>query len=268
MRSAASIQGHPIHPMLISFPFAYLTVAFVFGLAGAISGRRELTAVSRHLIPAGIVTGLAAAVPGLIDYTRTVPPQSSASTRAAQHGLINSSALTLFAAAWFSGRDSRRQLLPLALQALGTAAISVGGWLGGTMVYRNQLGVDHRYAGAGKWNEQRADAAGVVALGRELEIDQMALVRASGQRLAVARTEQGYTAFQDRCTHRGGPLSDGTLICGTVQCPWHGSQFDVHTGAVKCGPAAEPIQTYPAEAIPGGVQVQTTALEPRRPRAG
>jgi len=40
----------------------------------------------------------------------------------------------------------------------------------------------------------------------------------------------------DRCTHRGGPLSDGVLMCGTVQCPWHGSQFDVKTVEVKCGP--------------------------------
>src|SRR5829696_1310782 len=64
---------------------------------------------------------------------------------------------------------------------------------------------------------------------------------------AVACTEKGYAAFQDRCTHRGGPLSDGVLICGTVQCPWHGSQFDVHTGAVKCGPAEEEIAVYPME---------------------
>ena len=67
----------------------------------------------------------------------------------------------------------------------------------------------------------------------------MKLVHAGDKRIAVARTEKGYAAFQDRCTHRGGPLSDGVLICGTVQCPWHGSQFDVHTGEVKCGPADE-----------------------------
>ena len=36
-------------------------------------------------------------------------------------------------------------------------------------------------------------------------------------------------------------------MCGTVQCPWHGSQFDVHSGAVKCGPAEKPIETYAIE---------------------
>jgi nitrite reductase/ring-hydroxylating ferredoxin subunit len=34
------------------------------------------------------------------------------------------------------------------------------------------------------------------------------------------------------------------LACGTVQCPWHGSQFDVHTGHVKAGPAEKDIETY------------------------
>jgi nitrite reductase/ring-hydroxylating ferredoxin subunit len=80
-----------------------------------------------------------------------------------------------------------------------------------------------------------------------LGINQMKLVHVDNERIAIGRTEQGYAAFQGRCTHKGGPLSDGALICGTVQCPWHGSQFDVHTGAVKCGPAETPLQTYPID---------------------
>ena len=76
----------------------------------------------------------------------------------------------------------------------------------------------------------------------------MMLVHAAGERIAVARTEDGYAAFEDRCTHRGGPLSDGVVICGTGQCPWHGSQFDVKTGDVKCGPAKEKIRVYEMEA--------------------
>ena len=63
----------------------------------------------------------------------------------------------------------------------------------------------------------------------------------------------GYVAFDDRCTHRGGPLSDGTLACGRVQCPWHGSQFDVHDGTVKHGPAEHPIGTYEVETTAGRV---------------
>jgi nitrite reductase/ring-hydroxylating ferredoxin subunit len=75
----------------------------------------------------------------------------------------------------------------------------------------------------------------------------MKLFRIGSRRVVLARTEDGYVAFDDRCTHRGGPLSDGTLACGTVQCPWHGSQFDVRTGAVKHGPARESVKTYAIE---------------------
>jgi len=90
-----------------------------------------------------------------------------------------------------------------------------------------------------------------VAREDELEIDQMKLLRVGDRRIVLARTEQGYAAFDDRCTHKGGPLADGLLICGTVQCPWHGSQFDTRTGAVRAGPATEPIATYRIEVADG-----------------
>jgi nitrite reductase/ring-hydroxylating ferredoxin subunit/uncharacterized membrane protein len=248
MKSRASINGHPIHPMLISFPFAFLTGGWGFGVAGALLRNRDLTTVWRHLVPTGVAAGLVAAVPGILDFAGRVPPDSSAKSRAAKHGLLNSAALLLFTAGWIVARRSRRgPTLPLVLQGLGTAALSLGGWMGGTLVFRNQIGVDHRYANAGKWTEEtREDAGGDALLGaaRGLGVNQMKLVHAGDTRIAVGRTEDGYAAFDDRCTHRGGPLSDGVLMCGTVHCPWHGSQFDVKTGNVKCGPAEERITAY------------------------
>ena len=126
MRSRASVKGHPIHPMLVPFPFAFLTGGWAFGIAAAISGKKDLATVSRHLIPTGIAAGLLAAVPGIVDYLTTVPPESSAQERATRHGLINSSALVLFAAGWALHRRYRRSAL--FLQSLGAGAISVGGW--------------------------------------------------------------------------------------------------------------------------------------------
>jgi nitrite reductase/ring-hydroxylating ferredoxin subunit len=126
--------------------------------------------------------------------------------------------------------------------------MSVAGYMGGTLVYRNQIGVDHRYADAGKWIEETGTSTRGVALaaaGESLSLNQMKLVHVDEERVVVARTEDGVKAFSDRCTHKGGPLSDGALMCGTVQCPWHGSQFDVKTGDVVCGPATEPVRVYP-----------------------
>jgi nitrite reductase/ring-hydroxylating ferredoxin subunit/uncharacterized membrane protein len=248
MRSYASIKGHPIHPMLIVYPFAFLTGAFGVHLAAAASRRRDLADVSQHLIPVGVAAGLAAAVPGLLDYAHSVPPGSSGKERATRHALLNSTALGLFVTSWFLGRKRRLTAAPLVLQGLGSAAMSVAGYLGGTLVYRNQIGVDHRYANAGRWREDtrtNADSGALAQSGGGLELNQMKLVHVDDERIVVARTEEGLAAFSDRCTHKGGPLSDGALICGTVQCPWHGSQFDVKTGRVACGPATENIRTYP-----------------------
>ena len=51
-------------------------------------------------------------------------------------------------------------------------------------------------------------------------------------------------AAQAQCTHLGAPLNEGKLDGSTVTCPWHGSQFDVCTGAVLRGPASEPLELY------------------------
>jgi uncharacterized membrane protein/nitrite reductase/ring-hydroxylating ferredoxin subunit len=247
MQSQASIKGHPVHPMLIVYPFAFLTGSFAFNAAGVAMKRREWRMVADHLIPTGIAAGLVAAIPGSVDYLNSVPPKSSAKDRATKHALLNVSALALFATSWLLGRRGRRTALPLAMQGLAAAAMSMAGFLGGTLVYRNQIGVDHRYAGAGRWQEDSRDildARALTSAAGGLDVNQMKLVHVDDERIAIGRTERGYAAFQDRCTHKGGPLSDGTLICGTVQCPWHGSQFDVHAGVVKCGPAETPIKTY------------------------
>ena len=236
--------------MLIVYPFAFLTGAFGFSVAAAARRNRDLRTVADHLVPAGIATGLLAAVPGIIDYFKVVPPNSSGKERATKHALLNVSALSLFATSWLVGRNRRRSALPIALQGIGSALMSVAGYMGGTLVYRNQIAVDHRYANAGKWQEERREHDGSRALmsaAAPLEVNQMKLVHAADKRIVVARTEDGYASFDDRCTHRGGPLSDGVLICGTVQCPWHGSQFDVRTGEVKCGPAEKEIRTYPID---------------------
>jgi nitrite reductase/ring-hydroxylating ferredoxin subunit len=147
----------------------------------------------------------------------------------------------------------------LGLEGVGAVLLTVAGYLGGTLVTRNQISVDHRYARAGRWKEekveQRDGGAVVAAKADELEIDQMKLLHIDGRRIVLARTESGYVAFDDGCTHKGGSLAGGTMISGTVQCPWHGSQFDVRTGAVRAGPAREGIKTYRVEQRDGEVRL-------------
>ena len=250
MRSAAHFRGHPIHPMLIPFPFAFLTGAFVFDVIGWVVAQAPWVTIAGYLAAAGVLTALLAAVPGFIDYVRTVPPKSSGKRRATTHMLLNLSAVALFIVAIVLRKDSVVPETPvLILEGLAVGMLSVGGWLGGVLVSRNQISVDHRYARAGQWKEQSFKISPgepmVVARSDELEVDQMKLLRLDGHRIVIARTKQGYVAFDDRCTHRGGSLAGGVIIDGVVQCPWHGSQFDCRNGAVKAGPAKASIKTYP-----------------------
>lgn len=255
MRSTAHLNGHPIHPILVGFPAAYLFGSAAIDVWARTTDRPAWFRTARHLNAIGIGSALVAALPGLIDYADAIPPRSSARTRATNHMFANLSALALFGLARLGRRDAdeRPGAWAVAAELCGAGLITLAGWIGGTLVYRNQIGVDHRYADAGKWRPATARLHGRrrVEVERDvadaLDVDQMRLVRAGRERIALARTEPGLRAFSDRCTHRGGPLSDGALACGVVQCPWHGSQFDVETGEVRHGPAEKPIKTFEVE---------------------
>lgn len=61
---------------------------------------------------------------------------------------------------------------------------------------------------------------------------------AGDKQILVANVDDKYYAIGDKCTHRGCKLSSGTLKgSGVVECPCHGSSFDVKTGYVVRGPA-------------------------------
>jgi nitrite reductase/ring-hydroxylating ferredoxin subunit len=75
--------------------------------------------------------------------------------------------------------------------------------------------------------------------------------------VAVFNVDGGFCATQATCPHREGPLNEGTLDGSIVTCPWHGSQFNVCTGAVLQGPAKDPLKTYrvTVNGDVGGVEV-------------
>lgn len=261
MRSKASIKGHSLHPMLVSFPIAFLTGALVFDILGWISGKIFYSDIAVVMIIAGILSALLAAIPGIIDFIYTVPPKSSGKKRAAKHGIANVFVLLLFAASllYRNGNPAPEANIILLLETAGVVLMVVAGWMGGTLVSRNQIGVDHRYADAGKWKELHLTAQNgrvEIADYGELKTDQMMLVHVEDKRIVIARTENGFAAFDDHCPHRGASLAGGTLICGTVQCPWHGSQFDAHTGAPKAGPAKTGIPIYVLQFTGGKLYLQ------------
>lgn len=258
MRSRASFKAHPLHPALIPFPFAFLTGAAVFDLTALVWRSDALTLTAAHLTLAGIATGLLAAVPGVIDYLYTVPPASSGKARATRHGLGNVVALALFGLAFaFRDADWTATTATVATEVAGLLVLGYAGSLGGTLVTRNLISVDHRYADKGRWQEAtlsgRPGDEIVVAKRDDLQDGQMKLLHVGGRRIALARSGERYYAIDDGCTHRGGSLAGGVLVGHTVQCLWHGSQFDVRTGAVTCGPAKAGVRPFAVRVEEGQV---------------
>lgn len=265
MRSRANVASHPVHPMLVALPIGLWVGGFIFDLLSVLAGNPLLAAAGFYALIAGCVGAVLAAVPGVVDLFSTVPQRSSARTRGYIHGSVNTVALLIFIyAAWRQGGPSSLpDNITVIAEFLGVLAIGYSGWLGGTLVYRNQIGVNHLHANAGKSKERTIESFDRPVCNQgELGEGQAMLIHIGDERIAVARCAQGIVAFSDSCTHKGGSLADGAVVGCAVQCPWHGSQFDIRTGRVIAGPAEEHLKTYGIEIRSGEVYVRRDSMQP------
>ena len=150
MEAKAKALGHPIHQMLIPFPFGLLATAVIFDIIYLIWGNPAMATVSYWMIIAGIVGGLIAAPFGLIDWL-AIPKGTRAKSVGAVHGLGNVVVLLLFVASWWLRRGAPDagvagayipSTFALVLSFAGFALAGVTGWLGGELVDRHAIGVD------------------------------------------------------------------------------------------------------------------------------
>jgi len=63
-------------------------------------------------------------------------------------------------------------------------------------------------------------------------------------------------ALANKCSHLGGPLSEGKMVGNSIQCPWHGSRFCVKDGSVVDGPATHPLPVLDVQLREGQVYVR------------
>ncbi len=95
-----------------------------------------------------------------------------------------------------------------------------------------------------------------VASASEIPPGEMTIVELDGQEIAIANVGGEFYAFQNECTHRGGPLGEGLLMGDVVECPFHAGQFNVRTGEVVSAPPSEPISTYAVQVEGDDVKVE------------
>jgi len=83
----------------------------------------------------------------------------------------------------------------------------------------------------------------------ELKPGHMTCVEINQQRILLANVEGTLYAVAALCTHEDWPLCNGALKGDSVECPLHGSRFNLKTGMPLDAPATQPLQTYPLTRI-------------------
>ena len=144
LESHAKAAGHAIHQQLIVFPLGLLATAVVFDVLRLLTDNDDFATASYYMIAAGVLSGLLAAVFGVIDYL-AIPAATRAKRVGAVHGLGNVVVVVLFAGSWLLRNDEPDHVpttlaFVVALAAAGLAALT--GWLGGELVGRLGVGVD------------------------------------------------------------------------------------------------------------------------------
>lgn len=140
--STAAVFGHPIHPMVIPFPFAFLLTVLATDLAYWAVADPFWARASLWLVGAGVVMGAVAAVFGAIDFFTL--PQARRHATGWIHALGNATALALSLVSWLLRLgDAAQAVLPwgLILSAVVAAILAVTGWAGGELSYRHRIGV-------------------------------------------------------------------------------------------------------------------------------
>ena len=78
-------------------------------------------------------------------------------------------------------------------------------------------------------------------------------VDVAGHRIALFRIDDDVYAIGDRCSHAEASLAEGEVVDHAVECPQHGSEFDLITGEPQCFPATRPVPIYEVEVEDGEV---------------
>lgn len=240
-------QGHPAHPSVVGMPLGCWTGAVMLDLLGGRAGRRA----AQRLVGLGVASAIPTMASGAADWIDTEGAERRVGF---VHAAGNVAATLLFGLSW-RARRRNHHFHGVLWSGLGAIVATGAGFLGGHLSFRRGVGVDTTAfsAGPGTWTTLDLPVNGAVN-GAPLPLDaQPVLATAAGTHLVVTRDELGALAvLEDRCTHRGGPLHEGTVDGGCISCPWHGSRFDVQTGAVRQGPAVAPQPVYDIDVADDG----------------
>jgi nitrite reductase/ring-hydroxylating ferredoxin subunit/uncharacterized membrane protein len=233
--------GHPLHPPLTDVVIGTWTSALLLDLLG---GERSEEAAD-SLVAAGIIAAVPTAAAGLSDWAEL---RGESRRVGLVHALGNATALLLHVFSLAARRRGDRSNA-IGLSMFGYAIASGSAWLGGHLSFARGVGVNQTaFDGAPKEWTRVLD---------EADLKEGELVGGRVDTLSVLLLQKGERlyALDDRCSHRGCSLHEGTLNDDSVTCPCHGSTFRFDGTIVK-GPATSPQPVFDVRNNDGKVEIR------------
>src|SRR5215210_173420 len=218
---SGTFLGHALHPVMQLAPLGTWMSAVVLDLIGGEDGESS----ADLLIGSGLLATVPTVVTGWSDYADTTIASSRVRRIGILHAAANVTGATLFGASLLArGRGSRGRGKLLAMAGMG--AVSAGGWLGGHLSYAEGVGVDTTAFEDYPQDWTRVCSESELVEGRPRRVEANCIP------LFAVRDGGEVRVLADRCTHRGGSLSEGDVADGCVTCPLHGSVFRLADGSV------------------------------------
>lgn len=220
--------GAPLHPALTDVPVGAWTTALTLDAASLLTGDEALAAAADRALAVGVLAALPAAATGLNDLRDLIGQSRQV---AMVHALLNVLGLS-FTSASLAFRHAGRRGLARGFSFTGYLISASAAHLGGKLSFGLGIRVNRTVG------ETVPESFVPVLNADELHDEELREVAVDGVPVLLARSRTGEVcALANTCTHLGGPLAEGSREGDTVTCPWHGSRFDLCTGAVVEGPA-------------------------------
>lgn len=238
--------GHQLHPVLTDVPVGAWTVAAVLDCL-ELAGKKDYAPGADAAVAIGLVGAVGAAVTGITDWTETSGKNRKIGL---MHGLMNTAAAALYTTSLIC-RGKKSRDAGIGLSMLGYTIAGMSAYLGGHLVFNDQVGVNHT-ADTKEYPEEFVP----VLAENDLQENSMKCVKVEDVPILLAKKNGVIYALQHNCSHMGGPLSEGELIGESVRCPWHGSRFSLEDGSVIDGPSTYQQPTFDVRVRDGQVEVK------------
>jgi nitrite reductase/ring-hydroxylating ferredoxin subunit len=245
--------GHPVHPPLASLTSGAIGTTVGLDALSLVPRRpkQELADASRFATRAlglGILANLGSAVTGIADWQHTHEEDRRIGL---VHGALNGVATGLYIMSWLDRRRGRHAR-GIVTTALGYGITASASYLGGALVFASGIGIDQsgERLRTPDWTPVLRVDSLINGKPQRVEVDGVGLV------LCRTGNNGEIAAFGEFCPHLAAPMSDGWVDRGRLVCPWHGSRFDVCSGAVLRGPSAAPLPRYETRINDGMIELR------------